>query len=139
MHRIFGRLADTIGPGIMALVVVAGCGTSESGGPVAEVSGKVLLDGKPLPAGQIIFQPTAPGMAAADVVSFRDGEYQSAAVPVGNVLARIISERATGRMIPGSSEPIPEVVDQVPPSYQQGIQLQVNPGAQVHDFELRTR
>jgi hypothetical protein len=63
--------------GLVALVAAAGC--SDGGPRRYSVSGAVTLDGRPVPAGEIVFEPdpargnNGPG----SVVRIRDGRYQT--------------------------------------------------------------
>jgi len=77
-HRSTKRLRLCAAACLPVLVVLAGCG-SGSGPARFDLSGTVTYDGKPVPAGYIVFNPDAaagnsgPG-AQADI---RDGKYQT--------------------------------------------------------------
>jgi hypothetical protein len=78
---------------LMLLPVAAlGCG----GGSKGTVSGEVSLDGKPLPAGNVIFTP-ANGPAVAGPI--KDGKYTAEGVPTGDV--RVSLDLAQLRMLVG--------------------------------------
>ena len=62
-----GRLAAAL-----AVMLASGC-AGESGPPRLPVSGKVTLDGKPLPSGTITFLPTGKGEAASGPIA--DGSF----------------------------------------------------------------
>lgn len=67
-------------PGMLALWVASAVGC---GGGKATVTGKVTIDGKPLPAGRISFVPSKGGAGVgADI---KDGQYTVEKVPVGSV------------------------------------------------------
>jgi hypothetical protein len=66
-------------------VVLAGCG--DSGGSRQRVSGQVTFDGRPVPAGQIMFEPdTSAGnkgpMGSAEITN---GQYDTQAAGIGTV------------------------------------------------------
>jgi hypothetical protein len=63
----------------VALALMAGCGPGQG-----KVSGRVLLDGKPLPGGLLTFQPTAGRQRAVSAVIDENGHYE-ATLPVGEV------------------------------------------------------
>ena len=66
-------------------VVLAGCG--ESGPTRQRVSGKVTFDGKPVPAGQIVFEPdaSAGNKGPAGSADISDGQYDTQAAGIGTV------------------------------------------------------
>ena len=60
----------------LALFPLAGCGGEQP----AEVSGTVLIDGKPLPEGEIIFEP-ADGVKTPAAAKISDGAYKLMVLP----------------------------------------------------------
>ena len=54
-------------------VVMTGCSSNTSDNPQAHVTGKVTLDGEPLPEGRLIFTTVKLGLN--DVVPIRDGQF----------------------------------------------------------------
>ncbi len=98
----------------LAVVVLAGCG---AGGPeIAYVTGKVTMDGKPLPNATVVFVPEngRPAGATTDeegeyVLNFAQG--RKGAIP-GESTIRIMTFRdadqdENGKSIPGSPETVP--------------------------------
>jgi hypothetical protein len=73
------------------LLISAGCGGKPSPPPVAEVKGKVTLDGTPLASGKIVFDG-GPGVPAAEL-DIKDGTY-SGQVQVGSKTVRISAYKA---------------------------------------------
>ena len=123
--------------GILLLSVNAiGCGPEESPYPTANVSGKITLDGQPLASGSITFLPEGGEQARPTATDFSDGIYSLTDAPLGRVRVRIISTKETGKLIPGSSEMVPEVVDVVPQRYRQGIELEIAGDNDQLDFDL---
>ncbi|MCA9249311.1 MAG: carboxypeptidase regulatory-like domain-containing protein, partial [Planctomycetales bacterium] len=106
-------------PGVVAvaLVVLAGCG--KSGPELAEVAGKVALDGKPVAGAKVVFQPQDGGSTSSAITN-DDGYYelyfgvnQPGAMP-GKHRVSI----TTGR--PSSSEEFAQGItypERVPPKY----------------------
>lgn len=121
---------------ILVVVCYAGCGPSNIG----QVTGRVTLDGKPLPVAMLEFQPAtgAPSYAETD----RDGNYvamyrvdQQGAL-VGEHTVRI----TTAGEVTNEQGDTVNVREQVPPWYNMHSQLkiQVERGHNAHDFELST-
>jgi hypothetical protein len=65
--------------GALACLLAAGCGPGET-----KVTGRVLLDGTPLPAGRITFRPADPAKNSVSVELDEEGRFQ-AMLPVGEV------------------------------------------------------
>ena len=65
---------------LVLAVTALGCSAEKSGQPQADVSGQVILDGKPLPDGKVIFTTVRLGLN--DVLSVQDGQF-SGQVAVG--------------------------------------------------------
>ncbi|MFI4876367.1 MAG: hypothetical protein ACIALR_13540 [Blastopirellula sp. JB062] len=76
----FGRRPNAIAGflGGAAIIVIAGCGNVDSG--VYHVSGEVTFEGRPVPAGTVLFQPDASQGASgpAGLAIIRDGKYDTA-------------------------------------------------------------
>jgi hypothetical protein len=99
---------------LLALLGLAGCGPS--GPEIAYVSGRVTMDGKPLPNATVLFIPEngRPGVGRTDasgnyVLNF--AENRQGAIP-GKSSVRITTLRDaeqddTGKSVPGSPETVP--------------------------------
>jgi len=133
--RLRGRFAAGIAAAGLLLLGLAGCG-EESSENTARLKGSVTLDGDPIAKGTINFLPEEPGQAAPASAQIAAGQYDVKAVPLGKVRVQIIATRETGRMITGSSEPVPEVLSIIPPKYAQGISIQVTGDNSQQDFPL---
>ncbi len=127
----------------LLLVLASGCGSGKTG----TVSGKVLLDGKPVPGGYINFFPSGENSTAKTSPIGEDGSYSVKGVPVGT--AKITVQGVAGSVqIPNSNLPkgmeMP-VSDRkavfVPPKYstteQSGLSYEVKSGSQDHNVELK--
>jgi hypothetical protein len=128
-------------PWIAALVLLA-AGCSESGIPRAEVHGKVTLDGKPIPQGDIRFVPTSGPVWSAKI---KDGIYTTAGtkgVPVGQLRVEIQAFRTPPNFtLPadGSGDGIP--MEQYLPAkfnLESKLEMTIEPGASSveKNFEL---
>lgn len=110
-----GFAVSLLGLQLVAVVsLFTGCGPS--GPEIAHVSGKVTMDGKPIPYAAVVFIPEngRPAGAMTDengnyVLNFTQG--RRGAIP-GKSIIRITTNReaqqdASGKPIPGSKETIP--------------------------------
>jgi len=134
LRRLLAGLA-AVGLG---LVFLAGCG-KESDGRSARLKGRVTLDGKPIAQGTINFLPEKSGQTPPASAQIADGYYEARGVPLGKVRVQITATRETGRMIPGSSQPVPEVLSIIPPKYAQGISIEVTGDNPQQDFPLTSK
>lgn len=125
----------------LLFVVLAGCG---AGGPeIAYVSGKVTMDGKPLPNATVVFVPEngRPAGATTD----EDGEYvlnfaqgRKGAIPGSSVIRimtfRDAGEDENGQSVPGSPETVPSRYNT-----ESTLTFNVEPGKRnVANFELES-
>jgi hypothetical protein len=77
-------------------------GCTKSTGSVAQLSGKVTLDGQPLPVGSfasVSFQPLAIDKGRATSAQIVDSQYECPSVPQGTVLAFIHLSIPTGQTL----------------------------------------
>jgi hypothetical protein len=87
---------------VLPLLTVIGCGSSG-----ATVTGTVTRDGKPLPAGHILFHPATGQAVQADIT---DGQYTVKKVPLGDCKVTVDTEylkAMTGGMPPTGTQPPP--------------------------------
>lgn len=131
------RLTRRCRPGraasLAAIVLVAtGCGTVVRE-DTAALAGRVTIDGKPVALGGIQFMPLEKGRPAFAEV--RDGVY-AAQVPKGRVRAIFSSRRETGRQVQVYSTTMPEVIDVLPASLREGIEITVEGDDPNRDFVL---
>ena len=124
--------------GVAALTTLLGCGGSSQ----ATVSGKVTLDGQPLPSGTISFVP-ADGATATAGKPIADGAY-SVEMPPGPKRVQISATKVIGQRVVYQGDPNSPVVDDVreiiPPQYNAATTLTFNAtaGSQKQDFELKS-
>jgi hypothetical protein len=122
-------------PLAMIVMFTAGCGTAVRDDTVA-LAGGVTIDGKPVALGGIQFMPLEKGRPAFAEV--RDGRYE-ARVPKGRVRAIFSARRETGRQIEVYSTTIPEVIDVLPASLREGIEITVDGDDPSRDFSLSSK
>jgi hypothetical protein len=156
---MLGRLAF-----LSALVfVVGGCAGSSAKGMV---SGRVLIDGKPLPGGNVTFRSTAPNSFPVTAKIDEAGNYPQVELPTGEVMVMIdnlhlkprpprgpialpkgLSPEVVAKMTAkNQSQPPPPPADgkyvPIPDRYPAGsaedLKFTVQPGEQTHDIELKS-
>jgi len=120
-------------------LVQSGCGPPTSPYPSARVAGEVTLDGQPIESGNISFIPQGRGQSRPAAADFQDGTYKVNDTPLGEVRVFITATKETGKMIPGSGEPVPEVINVIPPQYRQGIEIEIEGDNDALDFHLTSQ
>ncbi len=129
----------------LALAAVVGCGDA-SEPPRLAVSGKVTLDGKPLPAGQLTFVPL--DGRTASVAEVRDGAFRADGADgpaAGRYQVAIYAVESTGKTIPSPDVPgatIVEERDLIPDRYNVKSELtaEVKPdGENAYEFALTSQ
>jgi hypothetical protein len=140
-----GRLANSaMLSAVVFIAATLGCGQHER----TSVTGKVTLDGQPLTAGQIVFEPTSAGRLGIAQIS--DGVYTMPATQgptTGKYVVRITSSRPTGRKTQaGRGNDTKTVVDQyeqfIPAKYNVQSELTTEvtaEGASARDFPLSSK
>ncbi len=121
-------------------VAATGCGGATSGPKVNTVTGKVTLDGTPIPEGTISFRNLGgnQGSFSGPIVN---GEY-SVKAESGEMAVEIRATRPTGKMDtttnPGYSEPIMEMY--IPKEYNSATTLKasITGTATLPPFELKS-
>ncbi|NLS95720.1 MAG: carboxypeptidase regulatory-like domain-containing protein [Planctomycetaceae bacterium] len=137
------RGLDRVGSGLGCLLVAAvfsGCG----GINCFPVTGKVTLDGSPLPDAKVSFMPSddqgLPTIGVTDasgIYSLRQTADMEGA-PAGSYTVRIATYRE-GNV--DADPPIPEVRERVPPHYnlRTTLKAEIAPKANAIDFDLRSK
>jgi hypothetical protein len=116
---------------LASLALLTGC--AKTGADVAPVSGRITLDGKPLPFAIVTFQPE--GKSAASSGTDKDGHYELM-YKRGVMGAPVGKNRVT--ILPGA-DPFPKGLV-IPPSYNSESKLHadVKPGPNVFNFDLKS-
>lgn len=127
----------------LASLIVSGCG--DSGPELADVTGKVTLNGTPVPYAFVRFQPITPRGTYASAYTNAEGEYtllfsrsaNGAIVGQHSVTVRTsgkdeieIEDRNTGLMT------VPPLPDGYLEHLQVEFEREVQSGSNVHDFEI---
>jgi hypothetical protein len=119
-----------------AVVVLAGCGGPDN---IGRVSGRVTLDGQPLPDALVQFSPVNPGVPSNGTTD-RDGKYElyytreHKGAEIGEHLVKVSTYRPGD---PDANPPVPESPEKVPAKYAAGEKHEVKAGRNTIDIELR--
>lgn len=133
--------------GMVVTAPLAGCGSGDSLHREA-ISGTVKLNGQPLKAGLIEFQPATPGVATTGATGITDGSYslrtadglQPAKYEVRITSASPVVERKPGEM-PGDN-PAPVSKEVIPAKYNSATTLTAevtSGGPNKFDFDLQEK
>lgn len=117
------------GFGLFALAFVAGCSGSDSG---IAASGKVTLDGAPLPTGTITFRPSAGGTGRAAGGPITDGKF---ALPVepGDYDVLVQASKPSGQEVKGMGA---TMVESIPKKYNSETTLKAKVGKDSREFDF---
>jgi hypothetical protein len=126
---------------VVGLVLAAGCGYSPDLPPVAPVTGKVFLDGNPLPRGMVQFVPEGGGAPATAPIS-SDGTYE---LKTATVKGAVIGTHQIG--VVSQEEPKDETdtypASLIPTTYNNptasGLTYTVVEGPNNHDIQLKSK
>jgi len=135
------RLRRWAGLGVLlALVLLAGCGGSK----VAEVTGTVTIDGKPVEKGAITFTPVNASTGGTGGAEITDGRYRATKVPVGKMKVSISATKVVGqkKVYDTPNSPVrPITAEALPERYNERteLELDVKPGANSKDWELTSK
>ncbi len=92
------------------LISAAGCGSD--GPPRYDLSGTVTFDGKPIPAGTIVFQPdtSAGNSGPQGTAEIRDGKFDTANAGKGTVGgAQVVRIRGLDHLAESENDPVKEL------------------------------
>ncbi|NBO93665.1 MAG: hypothetical protein EBV06_15350 [Planctomycetia bacterium] len=123
---------------ILALSTGIGCSETSK----ANVSGKITLDGKPLPEGLIRFLP-ADGQSQNADATIKDGQY-TATMPPGEKRVEITAPKVVGKrkMYNTPDSPtVDEIAELLPAKYNTSsdLKLTVKAGTQEKSYELSSK
>ncbi len=123
--------------GVALLFSVVGCGGDHP--DVGRVNGKVTLDGSPLVAATVMFQPTGSGRASYGVT---DAQGSYTLDYVDGVKGAVIGSHKViiKTEIPGEDGQPPKVKEKLSPRYhaQTELKAEVKSGANSYDFPLES-
>ena len=131
----------------LCLLLLAGCGHGNPLGRV-DISGKITLDGKPLPDGNIRFLPQQSGGVQTGAVIDSGGEYhieKLQGLPPGKYRVQIFSsEKPKGApaVVAAPAGLPPPSIERIPPQYNLASTLVVEVPATDSarfDFQLQTK
>ncbi|MHB8899517.1 MAG: hypothetical protein ACYC6Y_12275 [Thermoguttaceae bacterium] len=127
MHRRFLVVLT-----MCSLASLLGCGSGSAGPERYDLSGNVTFEGKPIPAGQIVFEPDAAtgNSGAQGYAEIRDGKYDTRSGK--GVIGGPHQVRITG--LDRFSEDESDPPKQLFPEYQTKVDLAK--GASTQDFEV---
>lgn len=126
---------------ILPLLTIVGCGNHE-GPELAEVTGKIMLDGEPLPRVNLRFVPEQPGGSPSFGGTNASGQYKLLfnAERTGAMLGKHRVEiEPTEPETDENGKPLPDAkVVKLPKKYLQpgALTAEVKPGSNTVDFEL---
>jgi hypothetical protein len=120
---------------IVHVVVLGGCGGSTN--PHATIRGTVIVNGKPIKEGKLVYFGNASGADGRGSAKIVDGKYILPNVPLGSTAFTFFAAAETGKTIAGpGGVPEPERVNIIPPRIaSEGITREVT-GDSTQDFDL---
>jgi hypothetical protein len=124
---------------LVGLVLLAGCRPSGS-----SVSGKVTLDGAPLPEATISFVPLGDATQTAGWAAVQDGQYAIAAdsdLTAGKFRVEIRALKSTGAKTNANDPTLIEAQEAIPSRYnaQSELTVEIKAGENVADFSLTSK
>jgi hypothetical protein len=119
----------------LAVAMLAGCGDPD----LATVTGRVTLDGNPLPKAFLTFAPTSAGGATSFGKSDENGNYRMifSDTQSGAWIGPSRVEIRTGDLLPDNSGRIPELVPSVY-NTKSTLTADVKSGSNTVDFDLKS-
>jgi hypothetical protein len=127
---------------LLVCLAVLGCGPSSDIDKVV-VTGRVTLDGQPIPNGELRFIPDAGTKGPISGGPIKDGVYKAAGrggVPVGEQVVEIRAYRPQGGPQAAANEGGP-AEQYLPPKYndQTTLRATIDPSTETQDFELTSK
>ncbi len=99
------------------------------------------VDGQPITTGTIEIVPRRSGQGKGVSAPIVDGKYTLEKAPLGPVIAMLVAERETGRMVksPYGEQMSREMQSLIPSRYASGIPLEIVADKATQDFKLEQR
>ena len=131
----------------LVIVCVMPCGCSSDGLPLAEVSGTVTLDDKPVPNALVTFNPAAEGGSYSLGKTDDQGNYRleftqdKSGALVGEHIVEITTKRISPDEMPDTGEAVATEFVAIPPKYRKLGELKATVGTTHNDidFELTSQ
>ena len=127
------------------LIVLLCCGCGGDNVRRTAVKGEVLLDGKPVVNGRILFEPTSGTTGPVAGATIKDGAFEIPShmgVTVGKNLVRINSNKPTGKKIKSSmsNDVLDETVEGIPEKYntKSKLEKEIEEGPNELSFDLES-
>lgn len=123
---------------------LVGCGGASDAPVTYPVSGKVTLDGEPLPEGDIIFRD-ASGKAASAAGKIENGAYSLTATAGKKSVVITATKEIPGKTVVGGAPdepPVPAVEQYLPAEYNEKTTLEADvsdSGSNEFTFELKSK
>lgn len=115
--------------------LIAGCGPAAPVRKLADVSGKVSYQGKPLTMGSVLFQPKSGPLAEGLIQS--DGTYKLKGEIGPNTVTIVSRDPEAPGADPGKRTPTKSHIPEVYASPQGGLNFDVKAGSNTADFDLK--
>ena len=125
--------------GLGTLACFLGCGSGSN----LTVTGTLAIDGKPVEKGTVSFTPMVSGQGEAVTTEVIDGKFVARGVPKGFSRVLFIARQETGKSVtnadPAEGSTHPEVIDLVPGSYRNGIEIELTQSNEPLNFNLTSK
>ena len=107
--------------------------------PTTDLEGMVTVDGQAAAKGGLTFTPLAANQGKGVFAPIANGRYQAKGVALGKTRVSFLLTKETGRMQNVYGRDVPELVNVLPPKYDAGMGIEIEPGQMSRDFELRSQ
>jgi hypothetical protein len=120
-------------------LLAGGCGGTNYAS--STVTGRVTIDGAPVPKGYVTFSPAGSTPGPVVAAEIHDGEYHCEKVPQGTVQVTFIAQAAepTKVFLKAKNMEVEVPKDILPPSCQQGQDAEVKSGKNELNFDLKSK
>jgi len=127
---------------VVAIISLTGCSDGPDY-PHARLAGRITVDEQVIPDGTMMFSPMQPGAGPIVNTKVVDGNYVAEAVPLGKIHVEILAIKESGKMVPlwphdPDGAKVKELVNVIPISYRNGIEIEVDGDNDSQNFALST-